>query len=285
MDDNTAHDDADQEHSEPSAAGSVAIAAAPGVIDPDLVESAAVEVVRELREHDFEAYLVGGCVRDLLLGRTPKDFDVATNATPEEVRKVFRRSRTVGRRFRIVHVRVGRQLFEVSTYRKNVDEDDYPEDVTTSEDGVILRDNSYGTMEDDTFRRDFTVNAMVEAIDGTIVDPFNGQNDLLRKVLRTPSDTSASFNDDPLRILRAFRFAVTKGLNFSDDIVNAVKLFQADKMNTVSTERVRNELEKMFKYDTSLSWRYLRWLEDMNPELFKNLFRDGLWLMPSLSRK
>jgi len=220
--------------------------AAPGEIDPELVEPAAVEVVQQLREHDFEAYLVGGCVRDLLLGLTPKDFDVATNATPEEVRKVFRRSRTVGRRFRIVHVRVGRQLFEVSTYRKNVDEDDYPDDVTTSEDGVILRDNSYGTLEDDTFRRDFTVNAMYyDPLDGSVLDLAGGREDLAAKRLRLIGEPALRLREDPVRILRAVRFAAKLGFEIDTTVQEAIPN-TAELLTAIPPARLFDEMNKLF---------------------------------------
>ena len=220
--------------------------AAPGEIDPELVEPAAVEVVQQLREHDFEAYLVGGCVRDLLLGLTPKDFDVATNATPEEVRKVFRRSRTVGRRFRIVHVRVGRQLFEVSTYRKNVDEDDYPDDVTTSEDGVILRDNSYGTLEDDTFRRDFTVNAMYyDPLDGSVLDLAGGREDLAAKRLRLIGEPALRLREDPVRILRAVRFAAKLDFEIDPTVQEAIPN-TAELLTAIPPARLFDEMNKLF---------------------------------------
>ncbi len=117
----------------------------------------ALKVVQRLAEHGYEAYLVGGCVRDLLLGKLPKDFDVATNAHPEEVHELFRNSRMIGRRFRIVHVRFGRDIIEVATFRgphKEVDEDSH------SETGMILDDNVYGTFKEDVFRRDFAMNAL-----------------------------------------------------------------------------------------------------------------------------
>ena len=220
--------------------------AAPGEIDPDLVEPAAVEVVQQLRENDFQAYLVGGCVRDLLLGLTPKDFDVATNATPEEVRKVFRRSRTVGRRFRIVHVRVGRQLFEVSTYRKNVDEDDFPDDVTTSEDGVILRDNSYGTLEDDTFRRDFTVNAMYyDPLDGSVLDLAGGREDLDAKRLRLIGEPALRLREDPVRILRAVRFAAKLDFEIDQSVQDAIPN-TAELLTAIPPARLFDEMNKLF---------------------------------------
>ena len=246
MEDNTAHEDADLEHEETPTDAPSDIMAAPGDIDPALVEAAAVEVVRGLREKDFEAYLVGGCVRDLLLGRTPKDFDVATNATPEEVRQVFRRSRTVGRRFRIVHVRVGRQLFEVSTYRKNVDEDDFPEDVTTSEDGVILRDNSYGTMEDDTFRRDFTVNAMYyDPLDGSITDLAGGRDDLQECRLRLIGEPRLRLREDPVRILRAIRFAAKLDFDIDHSVQDAIPP-TAELLTAIPPARLFDEMNKLF---------------------------------------
>ena len=242
----------------------------------------------------YELYEVGGRVRDKFLGIPSKDVDysVVIDSPETNVMKVFsdflQQLRDDGY---TIHVDYPETLTVKAKFPKGHKHQGLDADfvVCRNEIGYIKGTRKpnviLGTLLEDLLRRDFTVNAMAEAIDGTIVDPFNGERDLLWRVLRTPSDTSASFNDDPLRILRAFRFAVTKGLNFSDDIVNAIKLFQADKMNTVSTERVRNELEKMLKHDTSLSWRYLRWLEDMNPKLFYNLFRDDLWLMPSLSKK
>jgi len=203
-------------------------------------------VVQGLRDHDFEAYLVGGCVRDLLLGLTPKDFDVATNATPEEVRQVFRRSRTVGRRFRIVHVRVGRQLFEVSTYRKNVDEDDFPEDVTTSEDGVILRDNSYGTMEDDTFRRDFTVNAMYyDPLDGSVTDLAGGREDLKECRLRLIGEPQLRLREDPVRILRAIRFAAKLDFDIDHSVQDAIPP-TAELLTAIPPARLFDEMNKLF---------------------------------------
>lgn len=141
---------------------------------------------------------------------------------------------------------------------------------------------SLGTLRDDLERRDFTVNAMAEDEDGNIIDLFGGQKDLQNGILRTIGDTAESFNDDPLRILRAFRFAVTKGLNFSDDMVDTIRLFQPDKMSVVSTERIVSELETMFKFDTALTFSYLKWLDDINPALFREILRDGMWFLPTM---
>lgn len=243
---------------------------------------------------NYKLYEVGGRVRDRLLGIPSSDVDysvvIETNET--DLDEIFNT-------FQVLLMDDGYEIHiayrDTLTIKAKFPKGHQHEGLTA--DFVICRNEIgyikgtrqprvvLGTLLEDLIRRDFTVNAMAEAEDGSIIDPFNGQKDLLHKVLRTPTDTVSSFNDDPLRILRAFRFAVTKGLNWSDDIVTAIKLFQADKMDVISVERIRAELEKMFKHDTITSWRYLRWLEDMNPKLFNSLFRDGMWLSPSLSKK
>ena len=139
-------------------------------INVELVDAAAMNVITGLRDAGFDALLVGGCVRDMLLGIAPKDFDVATDATPEQVSQVFRRTRLIGRRFRIAHVRFGREVIEVSTFRRQIDDDGKPsvnnrrelrgKDTAMSAEGVILRDNTWGRIDEDAFRRDFTVNAL-----------------------------------------------------------------------------------------------------------------------------
>ncbi len=224
----------------------------PGEIDPERLEPAAVEVVKQLQDHGFEGYLVGGCVRDLLLGLTPKDFDVATNATPEQVREVFRRSRTVGRRFRIVHVRVGRQLMEVSTYRKQVDEDDIGHEASaTSEDGVILRDNNWGTLEDDIFRRDFTVNAMYyDPINDELLDSVGGQKDLAAKRLRLIGEPRLRFREDPVRILRAIRFAAKLGFEMDASVQDAISP-TAELLTAIPPARLFDEMNKIFLAGTA----------------------------------
>ena len=138
-----------------------------------------------------------------------------------------------------------------------------------------------GSLKDDLERRDFTINAMALDSDGNIIDLFGGQKDLLNGVLRTPLDTVVSFNDDPLRILRAFRFSVTKGLGFSDEVVNAIATFSPNKMSVVSGERIREELIKMFKFDTLYTLQMLRWLEGVNSGLYLKIFEGDMWLLPT----
>ncbi|MEJ6671740.1 MAG: poly(A) polymerase [Candidatus Azotimanducaceae bacterium] len=162
----------------------------------------ALKVVLRLTEQGFTAYLVGGCVRDLLLGLKPKDFDVATNATPEQVHKVFRNSRIIGRRFQIVHVRFGREIIEVSTFRAQHNQQ------KSSDAGHVLDDNVFGSFESDAFRRDFTVNALYYcATDERVLDPTGqGLADLAGKQLRLIGDPATRFKEDPVRMLRAIRF-------------------------------------------------------------------------------
>lgn len=139
-----------------------------------------------------------------------------------------------------------------------------------------------GTLHDDLDRRDFTVNAMAKGLDGTIVDPFNGAKDLKDMILRTPKDAAISFNDDPLRIIRALRFAVTKSFGFSDQIIDAIKAFDFRLMIVVSDDRIREELTKMFKHDTFNSFKILSLLQEWNPQLFAHIMmRDNFWLMPT----
>ena len=186
-------------------------------IAPQSIPTEAVWVYRELREAGFEAYLVGGCVRDLLLGYEPKDFDVSTNATPEEIRDIFRRSRIVGRRFQIVHVRSGREVIEVSTFRGHHSadfepdsEDEQPLEGSASyaESGMLLRDNVFGNVEEDALRRDFSINGLYYDPDANCVLDFStGVADLEARVLRVIGDPVTRFQEDPVRMLRAARFA------------------------------------------------------------------------------
>lgn len=138
-----------------------------------------------------------------------------------------------------------------------------------------------GTLMDDLERRDFTVNAMAKDDGGELIDPFGGARDLLDRILRTPSDAFKSFNDDPLRILRGMRFSITKGLDFSDQVIHAIALFDADKMDVVSDERIRDELLKMFKWNTVKTLQLLRWLYVTNESLYNKIVGCDMWLMPT----
>jgi len=166
----------------------------------------ALRVLYRLREAGFGGYLVGGAVRDLLVGGAPKDYDVATDATPEQVKALFRNCRLIGRRFRLAHVVYGREIIEVATFRANTD--DGSGDREQHEGGRLLRDNVYGTIEDDAIRRDFTANALYYAIeDFSVRDYAGGYDDVQARLLRLIGDPEARYREDPVRMLRAVRLA------------------------------------------------------------------------------
>lgn len=166
----------------------------------------ALRVLYRLHESGHEAYLVGGAVRDVLVGLTPKDFDIATDATPEQVKALFRNCRLIGRRFRLAHVVFGREIIEVATFRANVD--DGSGDREVHDGGRLLRDNVYGTIEDDAIRRDFTANALYYAIaDFSVRDYTGGFEDVQNRVMRLIGDPDTRYREDPVRMLRAVRLA------------------------------------------------------------------------------
>src|SRR4051794_8159775 len=181
--------------------------------DEDRVDPDAQKVVRRLTRHGFEAYLVGGGVRDLLLDRRPKDFDIATDARPEDVRSLFRNSRIIGRRFRLVHVLFGGgKVIEVATFRRTPTLDVDPLEANGSAvadvDLLIRSDNAFGEAHEDAVRRDFTINALFYDLErGQILDWVGGMRDIERRVVRTIGDPETRFREDPVRILRAIKFA------------------------------------------------------------------------------
>nr|WP_043432372.1 polynucleotide adenylyltransferase PcnB [Cystobacter fuscus] len=200
----------------------------PPEIDPDKLDPDALKVIHRLHSHDHEAYLVGGCVRDLSLGRTPKDFDIATSAHPGEVRAIFRNCRLIGRRFRLAHIYFkGGKIIEVSTFRANPTElVDSPADNGNGEeegseveesqnpDLLITHDNVFGTAEQDARRRDFTINGLFyDVVEGRIIDYVRGRRDLDEHYIRTIGDPEIRMREDPVRILRAVRFASKLGLD------------------------------------------------------------------------
>src|SRR5690606_17514971 len=176
-------------------------------LDPD-----ALGVIHRLRSFGHQAYLVGGCVRDLLLGRQPKDFDVATSAHPGEIRAIFRNCRLIGRRFRLAHVYFpGGKVIETATFRTN------PNGESESEDLLITRDNAFGTVEEDARRRDFTVNGLFyDVVLGKVLDYVGGRADLERRLLRTIGDPDVRIQEDPVRLLRAVRFAAKLGFEIEE---------------------------------------------------------------------
>lgn len=205
----------------------------------------ALKVLYRLKQESFQAHLVGGGVRDLLLGHEPKDFDVATDATPEQVRQVFRNCRLIGRRFRLAHVHFGREIIEVATFRGRGDSDDLGQD-RQLENGRILCDNIYGTIAEDALRRDFTVNALYYNIaDFSLVDYADGLADLKRGCLRLIGDPEQRYREDPARMLRAVRFACKLG--FTIDPPTEEPLFQLGSLlEDIAPARLFDELIKLF---------------------------------------
>ena len=204
----------------------------------------ALRVLYRLREAGFEGYLVGGAVRDLLIGGHPKDFDIATSATPDEVRALFRNCRLIGRRFRLAHVVFGREIIEVATFRANVD--DGSGDRQLHEGGRLLRDNVYGSIEDDAIRRDFTANALYYTIeDFSVRDYVGGFEDVSNRVLRMIGDPEARYREDPVRMLRAARFAAK--LDFTIEPATAEPIARlAPLLRESAPARLFEEFLKLF---------------------------------------
>jgi len=185
----------------------------------DQLDDCALKTCETLAQAGYKAYVVGGAVRDLLLAKTPKDFDVATDATPEEVRRLFRRSRIIGRRFQIVHVMCGRVTIEVTTFRANGQKEaDEEDERPTDEHGRLLTDNVFGNMADDAARRDFTINALYyDPLREEVHDYFGGVADCKKRVLRMIGDPETRFREDPVRMLRAARFAAKLDFHIDPD--------------------------------------------------------------------
>ena len=225
-------------------------------LTPDLVSPAALDVTARLQEAGYAGLIVGGCVRDLLLGLKPKDYDVATDATPEEVKALFRRSRLVGRRFRIAHVRYGRELIEVSTFRRAVAEGGG--DRTHSDAGMILRDNVFGSLEEDAFRRDFTINALYyDPQRQEILDFTGGLDDLETGHLRFIGDALTRVREDPVRALRAIRFQAKLDCGLDDEIT-ACFAEAAELLAAVPPARLFDEIQKMLMSgQAERAWRRL----------------------------
>ncbi len=203
-----------------------------------------------LKSAGYEAHLVGGGVRDLLLGREPKDFDVATDASPEQVREVFRNCRLIGRRFRLAHVHFGREIIEVATFRAGQDEQ--PGDAQQTDEGMLLRDNVYGTIEQDALRRDFTVNALYYNIaDFSIIDYAGGMQDLQDGVLRLLGDPETRYREDPVRMLRAARFAAKLGFRL-DAETEAPIADLAPLLGDIPAARLFEEILKLFMGGTAV---------------------------------
>ncbi|MEP5763397.1 MAG: polynucleotide adenylyltransferase PcnB [Halieaceae bacterium] len=227
------------------------------------ISDSALKVMSRLRSQGFQAFLVGGAVRDLLLGGHPKDFDVATDATPEEVHDLFRNSRVIGRRFRIVHVRFGREIIEVTTFRGHhgadgsEDEDSAGQDKQReqkaarnhshqSDSGMLLRDNVFGSLEEDAARRDFTVNALYYCSDDFCVyDYVDGLRDLEHKEIRIIGDAEQRYREDPVRMLRAVRFAAKLDFNIAESTSEPIPDL-AYMLEAVPAARLFDEILKLF---------------------------------------
>jgi poly(A) polymerase len=250
------------------------------------VSENAVSVIEGLQNSGFDGYLVGGCVRDLILGRQPKDFDVTTNASPEQIKKIFNRAMIIGRRFKLVHVSFGRgrdrEIIEVATYRAAPPSGKHKElsgKSRTSKSGRILDDNVYGTIEADALRRDFTINALYyDPIKEKVIDFVNGIDDTKTKTLRLIGDTRLRFTEDPVRMLRVIRFQAKLDLNVEESISRAIAK-NAALLEDVPAARLFEEVLKLFHYAAAVkTWQQIRTtllLYYLFPQTVKCINGDG----------
>jgi len=214
-----------------------------------LIDENSLKVLYRLRRHGYRAYLVGGSVRDLLLGRQPKDFDVGTDATPDQVRKLFRNCRLVGRRFRLAHIMFGRDcLIEVATFRRKPQQDEIP---SPEQGGLHFAENVFGSPREDAFRRDFTINALFYDIDDfSIVDYMGGLQDLRDGIIRVIGNPDERFAEDPVRMLRALEFAARLGFELEESIAPAIERC-AEQIASAAPARIREELMELYRHKVS----------------------------------
>jgi poly(A) polymerase len=221
-------------------------------IDPD-----ALSVMRHLNRNGHKAYLVGGGVRDILLGRKPKDFDISTDAEPQRIRKLFSNCFLIGRRFRLAHIRFGRdKVIETSTFRRPP-----PESTGTAKDGELLQwdDNAFGTPEEDACRRDFTINALFyDLSDFSLIDHVGGLGDLRKGLIRSIGDPNIRFREDPVRMLRAARFAARLGFRIESTTRKAILKHHADIL-LASPARLLDEIYKLFAFRSAEAAFFLMW--------------------------
>ena len=231
-----------------------------------LIDKDAQKVVKTLNKAGYEAYLVGGCIRDLLLGHKPKDFDIATSATPEQVHKTFKRSRLIGRRFRLVHIMFSsRKYIEVATFRSGK--------VKTASDGSIVRDNLYGTLKEDAFRRDFSVNALYYDVQKSqVIDYVDGLEALNNSEIRMIGKPVERFKEDPVRMIRAIRFKVKLGATIDSKISKSITS-QAHLLANIPAARLYDECIKLFHNENAC-------------EIFEQLLKFGLlnYLFPQTEK-
>ncbi|MDP7592169.1 MAG: polynucleotide adenylyltransferase PcnB [Litorilituus sp.] len=220
-------------------------------ISRQLLSPSALKVLYRLNKHGYDAYLVGGGVRDILLGLEPKDFDITTNATPEQIKDLFRNCRLIGRRFRLAHIVFGREIIEVATFRGH--HESAPEQNKNckkiskqSEHGMLLRDNIYGSIEEDAERRDFTINALYYSTkDFKVYDFANGVKDVENRVVRLIGDVETRYREDPVRMLRAIRFATKLNMKIEEQTEAPIKSL-APLMANIPAARMFEEFLKMF---------------------------------------
>jgi len=215
--------------------------------DKKLIDSDALKIVKKLNNTGYEAYLVGGCIRDLLLGFEPKDFDIATNATPEQIQKLFKRSRIIGRRFKLVHIILSaRKFIEVATFRSS-------QSNPTSTKGMVLRDNSYGSLKDDVFRRDFTINGLYfDVKNSQVIDYVEGLEDLKKLQINMIGNPSERFEEDPVRMIRAVRFKAKLNATINSKLNNSI-IKNAHLIANVPPARLYEEVIKLFHNENSLT--------------------------------
>ena len=234
--------------------------------DKTLIDKDAKKVVKTLNKAGYETYLVGGCIRDLLMGHKPKDFDIATSATPEQVHKTFKRSRLIGRRFRLVHIMFSsRKYIEVATFRSGK--------VKTASDGSIVRDNLYGTLKEDAFRRDFSVNGLYYDIQKSqVIDYVDGLEALNNSEIRMIGKPVERFKEDPVRMIRAIRFKVKLGATIDSKISKSITN-QAHLLANIPAARLYDECIKLFHNENAC-------------EIFEQLLKFGLlnYLFPQTEK-
>ena len=240
------------------------------------IDPCALKVLYRLSELGYTAYLVGGSVRDLLMGRTPKDFDVGTSASPNEVKRAFRNCFLIGRRFRLAHVRFGDKVIETATFRQN--SQTVGEIIEHAAEGP-LEDNTFGTPETDAYRRDFTVNGLFYDIkDFSVIDWVGGMRDIEKKVIRAIGDPGIRFQEDPVRMMRAIKFSSRLGFRIERKTAAAMEKYHSCIL-TAAVPRVCEEVFRLFTYGHSAEafrqlYRY-GLMGDLMPELAEFVSRDG----------